>query len=221
MGRMTSLLAVSLAFSVGCGDVEAPEGCHYHGDELHCDEDDHGLATKLVLTFTPTGGGESLVFAWSDPEDDGDPIVDEILLPDASETPDHVSQEYTVTVELWNELEDPVGDVTTEIRDDAEGHQFFFTGSAVRSAATGPNEAAVISQAYDDADEDGLPLGLTNTVSTLGLGSGDLVVTLRHMPMENGEAVKVADLAETVADGGFSAIGGSNDIEVSFPLTVQ
>lgn len=208
INRTTPLL---LLFTSACGDVEDHDHDHDHN---------HGLLTALVLSFTPTGGGEVLSFTWSDPEDDGDPVVDDIVIPDASEG-DHVAQEYTVDVMVLNELEDPPEDVTPEIAAEDDEHQLFFTGSAVEGPATGDNPGAVIEHAYADTDADGLPLGLSNTVTTLGLGSGELVVTLRHMPPEGDEPVKVDGLAQDVADGGFGAIGGENDIQVSFNLEVE
>ena len=48
-----------------------------------------------------------------------------------------------------------------------------------------------------------------------------VVATLRHMPPENDSPVKVEGLAEDVAEGGFEAIGGANDIQVTYSLTVE
>jgi len=222
MKLITRLAPVALLFTGACSDVEAPDGCHYHGDELHCPDDpNHGLATAVVLNFTPAGGGDPLSFTWSDPENDGDPIVDDILLPDASNHNHHDTQQYTLDVEIWNELEDPAEDVTPDIAEQDDGHQFFFTGSAVEGPATGDNPSAVIGHAYADADDNGLPVGLSNTIDTLAWGSGELTVTLRHLPMEDGEPVKVSGMAEDVAEGGFGAIGGDNDIQVTFNIEVE
>jgi len=54
----------------------------------------------------------------------------------------------------------------------------------------------------------------------LGSGTSEVVITLRHLPPESGNPTKVAELAETVAADGFSAIGGDTDVAVTFPLTV-
>jgi hypothetical protein len=79
----------------------------------------------------------------------------------------------------------------------------------------------VIAHNYADSDSGGLPLGLSNTVDTLAWGSGELIVTLRHMPSEDGEPIKVVDLAEDVADNGFDAIGGETDLQVTFDIEVE
>lgn len=213
MMRISSLIPLALLFASGCDDVEDHD--HHHHDH------NHGLTTSLILNFTPDNGGETLSFAWSDPEGDGNPVVDDILLSDASDHDHHDAMSYTLDVEIWNELEDPAEDVTVEIAELADEHQLFFTGSAVDGPATGANDSAIIEHAYEDSDSQGLPLGLSNSVSTLDWGSGELTVTLRHLPSENGEPVKVDGLADDVASGGFSAIGGDNDIQVTFNIVVE
>lgn len=214
MTRVNRPIALSLLFVTACDDVKDNDDDHDH-------DHNHGLTTSLILNFTPASGGETLSFAWSDPENDGDPIVDDILLPDASDHDHHDAETYTLDIEVWNELEDPAEDVTLEIAELDDEHQFFFTGSAVEGPATGTNSEAIIEHAYADSDADGLPVGLTNTITTLDWGSGELTVTLRHMPPESGEPVKVEGLADDVASGGFSAIGGDNDIQVTFNIEVE
>lgn len=211
MKAITRLVPLALLFTGACADVEDPDHDHDHN---------HGLVTTLVLTFTPTGGGESLSFTWSDPEDDGDPVVDDIVLPSGSEDGPHVALAYALDIALWNDLEDPAEDVTPEIEEGAEEHQLFFTGSAVEGPATGDNAAAVLAHAYADLDDNGLPIGLSNTVTTLARGTGALTVTLRHLPPEDGAAVKVSGLADDVAGGGFGAIGGDTDVQVTFAVEV-
>ena len=41
------------------------------------------------------------------------------------------------------------------------------------------------------------------------------------MPAEDGTAIKVAGIEDTVASQGISAIGGDNDIDVTFTVTVE
>ena len=213
MKLVTRLTPLALLFTTACADVEDTEDDHHH-------DHNHGLTTGLVLIFT-ADNGDTYTFGWSDPEDDGDPIVDDILLPDGSDHDHHDAATYTLDVEVWNELEDPPEAVTPEIAELDTEHQFFFTGSAVEGPATGDNPNAIIEHSYADEDADGLPLGLTNTIQTVDWGTGELTVTLRHMPPENDQPVKVAGLAGDVADGGFGAIGGDNDIQVTFSIEVE
>lgn len=204
--RLSPVLLLSvLVMTAACSDVKEHDHDHDHS---------HGLLTTVVLSFTPAAGGDALSFAWSDPENDGDPVVDAVVLPSSD-------QPYALDVELFNDLEDPVEDVTPEIAGEGETHQLFFTGSAVQGPATGDNPDAVLAHAYGDEDADGLPLGLENEITTLAAGGGELIVTLRHLPPEDGNPTKVASLAEDVAAGGFAAIGGDSDAQITFDVTVE
>lgn len=174
---------------------------------------DQEVVTTVALAFAPAGGGDPIVARWADPENDGAPVVDEIVLADGAD--------YDVSVSFLDELEDPPEDLTAEVADEGDQHQVFFTGSAVESPATGPAAGAVVVQAYADEDANGNPLGLENTFATRGPGAGDLVVVLRHLPEQDGAPQKTAGLAEDVADGGFSAIGGDDDANVTFHLSVE
>jgi len=217
MFKTHRLAAFLLLFTGACADVENHDD---HDDHDHHDHN-HGLTTTLVVSFTPAGGGEPLSFVWTDPENDGSPVVDSIVLPDASDDGPHEALSYQVEVEVWNELEDPAEDVTPDIADLAEEHQFFFTGSAIDGPATGASPNAILEHSYADEDADGLPLGLENDMATAALGSGELIVTLRHLPFENDQPTKTEGMAEDVATGGFGAIAGDIDIQATFPIEVQ
>ena len=52
-------------------------------------------------------------------------------------------------------------------------------------------------------------------------GSGELTVTLRHMPLEDGNTIKTAGLEDVVLDEGFGNVGGANDVSITFPVTVE
>jgi hypothetical protein len=213
MTRWMMTAAMALTLGGGCTDVEKDkDGDHDHENEV---------ITTVALTFTPAGGGAATTFEWADPENDGSPVIDDIALEDASGDGTHAAQTYGLTVKFLNGLEDPAEDITAEVEDESDQHQVFFTGTGVEGPATGENAAAVVSQSYDDEDAGGLPVGLSNTFTTLALGSGELTVTLRHLPPEDGNDVKVAGTAEDVAEGGFEAIGGTTDASVTFPIEVR
>lgn len=204
MKAINRIAPLVLLFTGACGDVDDHD--HDHGDEQE-------VITTVELTFTPQSGGTPVVATWSDAAGTGNPVIDDIVLMDA--------EDYDLTVSFLNELEEPAEDITAEIADEAEEHQLFFTGSGVLSPATGDNASAVVEQAYADSDAGGLPVGLDNTVVTLGVGMGEFTVTLRHLPEEDGSPVKLDGLAEDVAAGGFAAIGGDTDVQVTFNLDVQ
>lgn len=187
---------------VGCLDVETPdEG-----------ENEEEVITRVVLTFTPEGGGADVVAAFADPENDGNPTIDPITLENGTT--------YTLALTFENQLADPVEDITAEVAEEADEHQVFVYGSAVEGPATGDNAAAIVTHAYADEDEGGLPIGLENTIVATAAGSGDFKVMLRHLPAEGGVAAKVADLAGAFAAEG-NAIAGDADVDVTFALTVE
>lgn len=199
---ISSVLLMSLT---GCADVEKEDDDHH--------DHNHGLPTTAILTFTDAGGAESS-FTWVRIDEHDEAVVDTVVLA-VEDGP------YTLSVEIWNEAEDPAEDITPEILQYDDEHQFFFTGDAVVGPATGDNADALIDHAYADEDANGLPLGLDNTADAIAAGEGSMDVMLRHLPPENGQAVKVEGMAATVAEEGFSGIGGDIDIDVTFPVLVE
>lgn len=195
-------LVLPLSLLAACADVANP-------DEVNEEE----VITTVALTFTPASGGAAIEAAWADPENDGSPVIDDIVLSDADD--------YTLAVSFLNEIEDPPEDITEEVDAESDQHQVFFTGTAVESPATGENTSAVISQAYDDTDANGFPIGLASSVATLSVGSGTLTVTLRHLPPENDTPVKTGTLADDVAAGGIESLPGETDAAVDFAVQVQ
>ena len=202
MRYVTCLLGFGLLGLAGCADAEDPDQGENEGE----------LITTVRLGLTPTGG-TATEYSWADIEMDGSPVIDAIEL-DADVI-------YAVAVRFIDEASDPAEEITSEVNEEGDEHQVFFTGSAVSGPAVATDAAAPILHAYDDADVNGLPIGLKNSFTAQTVGAGDLIVTLRHLPPENDAAVKVEGLAQMVATDGFSAIGGANDVQVTFPVTVE
>lgn len=202
---MTRLIASSFVaaalVSVACVDVENPD----------TQDNDQEVITTVRLTFTPDGGGDALTFAVADPENDGSPVIDDIALA--------AGTTYAMSVAFLNELEAPAEDITVEVSEESDEHQVFIFGSGVSGPATGDNADAVVTHAYADTDENGLPVGLSNTITATTAGAGELSVMLRHLPVENGTAQKVADLAAQLAAG--DTLPGEPDADVTFPLVVE
>ncbi len=153
------------------------------------------LITSLNYTLTPSGGGDAITLTFQDLDGDGgnDPIIYGGTLA--------VNEIYTGSLELLNESVTPSEDITEEIEEDDEDHQFFF-----QTDVTG------LSVTYNDQDADGNPVGLASTVSTGIAASGMLTVILRHQPDKE---------ANGVSDGSIDLAGGETDIEVQFPINVQ
>lgn len=181
-----------------------------------CGGDDGGssneneVITTVILNFAPTSGS-TITVTFNDPDGDGGqaPTVDPVNL-----TPDN----YTLTVQFQNRLVTPAEEITDEVRDEQNFHLLLFTGSAVVGPAT-TNATGPLMQSYADMDGNGLPVGLTNAL-VASAGTGQLTVTLRHMPPEE-PPVKSSTTVNEVKTGGVDSIGGSTDAQVSFIVTVQ
>ena len=178
------LLMSGLILSVySCDPDEPEEGA---GEEE--------VITTLNLTLTATNG-DVVTMSFVDLDGDGGdaPTITGGTL--AANT------NYAGSLELLNEAEDPVEDITEEVIEEDEEHQFFFSTTV-----------AGVEVRYADADADGNPLGQVIEVRTGDAGSGAFTVILRHEPDKS---------ADGVMSGDISNAGGETDIEVSFDLTVQ
>jgi hypothetical protein len=185
-----------------------------------CGGDDGGttneneVITTVILDLTPAGGGAAVSATFNDPDGDGGaaPTVDPLVLANGTT--------YTMTVRFQNRLETPPDEITDEVRDEADQHQVFFTGTAINGPATATT-AAPLTQSYADMDDNGLPIGLSNTiVAATGTGTGTVIVTLRHLPPVNDTAVKIAGLAMQIRTDGIAALPGDTDAQVTFMATV-
>ena len=202
---MRSILIFTCGLSLAaCSDVEDGHDHHHHHE--------HEMITTVRLDFA-SESGESIVAEFVDLQDGADPTVDDITLVNG--------ESYTLSVYFVNNLEDPEEDITPEIEDEGTEHQVFLYGEAVESEANPSNADALITTSYVDVDDNGLDLGLEHNVATVMGGTSTLNVLLRHMPLENGETVKTATLANDYANGGVSALPGDTDVDVSFTLNVQ
>ena len=104
---------------------------------------------------------------------------------------------YTGTIELLNETETPAEDITEEVDEESDEHQFFYTTSGALSAVE-----------YTDQDTNGNPVGINFNLTTGAAGNGVLQVTLRHEPKKPNDG--------TLADA-----GGETDIAQSFSVVVE
>lgn len=158
-------------------------------------DDPEEVITTLNYVLTPSSGGDAVTLSFRDIDGDGgdDPVITGGTL--------GMNETYTGIITLSNESETPAEDITAEVREEGEEHQFFFS-----------TDITDLAVAYADQDETGNPLGLTTTVTTGAAGSGNLTVILRHEPMKN---------ATGVSDGDITNAEGETDIEVTFTVDVQ
>jgi hypothetical protein len=183
MSILRSLLLLVAIFLFSQCNTEDPEP-----------ENEEELITTLEMTFSPVGGGDDVVFSVFDEDGDGptEPVYTNGTL--AADT------DYNVSIEVRN---DEGGEnITTEIEEEDEEHQFFFQKS------NGLN----IEFAYNDADGNGDPIGLSTVFTTKEASSGSLVVILRHEPNKS---------AEGAQNGDPSNAGGETDIQATFDVVIE
>ena len=164
---------------------------------LSCsDDDDNPVAVDeeeviTTMTITLTEGSNTVTLETKDLDGDG---PDAPVITTGNLT---ANTTYTGAIVLLNETETPPENITLEVAEEDDEHQFFFDASG-----------AVTSVTYNDEDGDGNPLGLSFTLSTGDAGTGALRVTLRHEPKKPNDG--------TLADA-----GGETDIAQSFNVVVE
>ena len=114
-----------------------------------CEKDDpvipneEELITTLNYQLMPESGGDTVVLSFKDIDGDGGnaPVIANGVL--------KANTTYAGTLTLLNESVSPADNITEEVEEEGDEHQFFF------EASTGLN--ATIS--YDDVDVNGTPVG--------------------------------------------------------------
>lgn len=155
------------------------------------------LITTLRVTLTPQGGGNVVTLQRQDLDgDDGpnDPVT-------TVSGPLQANTTYTGVTQVLNETESPAENITLEVEEEGDEHQFFYTFS---------NSIATVT--YTDQDKNGKPIGITFNLATTTAGIGNLTVTLKHEPNK---------AASGVSAGIITNAGGETDVEATFNLTVN
>jgi hypothetical protein len=165
-----------------------------------CSNDDNGPVNEeeviTTVTTTLTGGGQVITLTSRDLDGDGpnDPIVNVSGNLTANTT-------YTGEVSFLNETTSPAEDITTEVEAEGEEHQIFYQLPASLGNIT-----------YTDVDVNGKPIGLNFTFTTGNAGTGNLNVTLKHLPNKS---------AAGVASGDITNAGGATDAFATYFITVN
>ena len=180
------LLSLSLFTFVACDD----------DDEMEV-ENEEEVITTLTFTLTPDGGGTPIILTFNDPDGEGgNNGTTTVSGPFAANTT------YTGAITLLNETETPAENVTLEIQEEDDEHQFFF------EISSGVN----LTVAYSDTDDDNNPVGLVTEVTAGDASTGTMKVTLRHEPAKDAAGVSTGDITNA---------GGETDIEVTFDVEIQ
>lgn len=171
-------------------------------------ENEEEVITDVTLIFTNTNDTNDVVQARAqDPDGLG---VQELMILDSINL--DTSKTYTLTYEIFNNLETPGEDIGNEIAEEDDEHQFFYSFS--NNAFANPTGNGNIDNAsdplnYNDMDGNGNPLGLSTswTTSSSQLTGGTFTARLQHQPD-----------VKTATSG---ANDGDTDFELTFVLNIQ
>lgn len=191
-----SITIAALAVLASCNDDPEPENIPE-------------LITKATLTFTPVGGGTTVTVNATDPDGEG---VQDIVVDGPINLV--VNKSYTLTVELINGLakpSDPEYNVTDEVEEESDEHMFFYSWTNnvfADPTGNGNIDTRVDDVNYTDQDDNGLPLGLNTSWTTVNTAaSGTFRILLKHQP-----GLKSA--TSTAADG-------ESDLDLTFTISAN
>lgn len=153
---------------------------------------DEEVITTLTVSMTPQGNGDEVVWTTRDLDGDGPnaPVVTIVGNLIAGTT-------YDGVIKVLNETENPAEDITTEVEEESNEHQFFYT----------PSASLNVSTTYSNFDDNGNPLGTQFSLIAGSASAGSITFTLRHEP--------------TKPNTGLGDAGGETDIAATFNVTVQ
>jgi hypothetical protein len=171
-------------------------------------ENEGEVITDVTLAFTELDGagnpvGLTFTFTAADPEGievGGAPIIETVEL-EAGKT-------YRMEIEVFNSIENE--DITEEILEEADEHQFYFIGSAFVGGA------APLSYVYDD--ESGELIGVRGIVTvdaTPSFNNAQMRVVLRHDLDKNFPG------ADSPTFENFVQAGGESDLDIIYPLILN
>ncbi|MDH7912498.1 type 1 periplasmic binding fold superfamily protein [Winogradskyella sp. SYSU M77433] len=180
--KLLALLFVANIAAVSCSsDDDGDDHGHHHDEEL-----------ITTVTYRLTNGTDVVTLEFQDLDGDGSaaPTYD-ISGPLTANTT------YTGSIQLLNETENPADNITEEVQNEGDEHEFFISSSISDIAIT-----------KTDVDENGNPIGIESSLTTGNAGTGTLTVILKHEPTKPNDGT---------ADGA----GGSTDVQVTFNIEVQ
>ncbi|RIK68717.1 hypothetical protein DCC62_24195 [candidate division KSB1 bacterium] len=185
-GKLLLLLPVLLLWSCKEDNPTNPD----NGNEQE-------LITTVTLSLTENGTSNVVTATFKDPDGDGGaaPTFGTLTLKAGST--------YTGKVELLDESKNPAEDITKEVKEEAEAHQFFYTPQGAL--------AGRLTVTITDKDSNNLPVGLEFTVAVsaggavTGSATNSLNVALSHFDNtpKNG-----ADRSD------------ESDIDINIPVTI-
>ena len=164
-------------------------------DDVLTPVNEEEVITTITATFTPQTGGTPIILKSQDLDGDGPEAP--VLTVSGDFT---TGMTYNGTVTFFNELANPVEDITEEVQEEGDEHQIFFQENGVGNIT------------YTDEDVNGNPIGLNFTFeASETAASGNFTITLIHEPNKT---------AQGVSDGDITNAGGSTDAIATFSVNV-
>ena len=154
------------------------------------------LITTVIYTLVDTVAHDTAIFTFRDLDGDGGdaPVINNDTL--------NANATYIGSIQLLNESASPAENITSEILEEAEDHQFFYGIQSILNAQV----------SYRDSDANGNPLGIKTTLESGEACIGVLRIVLRHEPDK---------YADGVPEGDITNAGGETDIEVDFEVSIE
>lgn len=174
-------------------------------------EIDQELITDVTMIFTEVGANGNLTqnsFTVTATDPEGLELGTEPIIQEISQL--EPGKRYRLDLSLYNSIDNE--DVTEEILEDADDHQFYFLGTAF------VGDGAFLTYEYADEDEDGNPLGLTGFVNVSAAppaNNGGFRLVLRHDLNKSHEGANHPNFEN------FVSAGGETDLDVTFPVILN
>ena len=164
-----------------------------------CSDDDNGPVNEeeVITTVITTLINGSTTITLTSRDLDGDGPNAPVVTVSGDLTANTV---YNGEITFLNETVTPADNITAEVEEEGEEHQIFYQI---------PSALGTIG--YTDFDVNAKPVGLTFTYTTGNAGTGNLTVTLRHLPNKSAAGVAAGDITNA---------GGATDAQVSFPIVI-
>ncbi|MEB2778064.1 hypothetical protein SYJ56_22315 [Algoriphagus sp. D3-2-R+10] len=191
---LIALAVVSFAFS-SC-DSEDP-----------VPENDGELITDVTLTFQEideSGNAVGSAFDFTASDSEGIEIGS---APDVETVTLTKGKTYQMSIEVYNSIAEE--DITEEIQEESDEHQFYFLGSAFVGSP-------IMSYEYDD--EGGISLGLKGIVTVDEnpvSNNANMQILLRHDLDKNFPGASNPNFVE------YAQAGGESDLDITFPVVVE
>lgn len=172
------------------------------------EENEEEVITDVTLTFTELTSvgaltGPKISFKATDPQGielGSAPTIETVTLTKG--------KTYRMEITVFNSIENE--DITTEILEEADEHQFYFLGSAFEGSS------APASILYDDPSGELIGLQTKMTLSaTPGSNNATMRIILRH------DLNKAFSGANNPHFLNFAQAGGESDLDINFPLVIN